>query len=72
MGYFEVRFYISELKWGNKFQEFILENWTRFLDDCQALLDKNKVKPLELSETLNFVNQAVQFTMEFSDKTFLF
>ena len=69
MGYFEVRFYnICELKWGKEFQEFILENWSRFLDDCQTPLDKNKVKPDELLETLNSVNKAIQFTMEFSDK----
>ena len=31
MGYFEVHFYnICELKWGKEFQEFILENWSRF------------------------------------------
>ena len=69
MGYFEVHFYnICELKWGKEFQEFILENWSRFLDDCQTPLDKNKVKPDELLETLNSVNEAIQFTMEFSDK----
>ena len=69
MGYFEFHFYnICELKWGKEFQEFILENWSRFLDDCQTPLDKNKVKPEELLETLNSVNEAIQFTMEFSDK----
>ena len=46
----------------------ILENWSRFLDDCQTTLDKNKVKPEELLETLNSVNEAIQFTIEFSDK----
>ena len=69
MGYFAFRFYnICEHKWGKEFQEFILENWSRFLDDCQTPLDKNKVKPEELLETLNSVNGAIQFTMEFSDK----
>ena len=34
MGYFDVHFYICELKWGKELQEFILENWSRFLDDC--------------------------------------
>ena len=69
MEYFEFHFYnICELKWGKEFQEFILENWSRFLDDCQTPLDKNKVKPEELLETLNSVNKAIQFTMEFSDK----
>ena len=31
MRYFDVYFYkIFELKWGKKFQEFILEIWNRF------------------------------------------
>ena len=69
MGYFEVHFYnICELKWGKEFQEFILENWSRFLGDCQTPLDKNMVKPEKLLETLNSVNEAIQFTMEFSKK----
>ena len=52
MGYFEVHFYnIWELIWGKEFKEFILENYSRFLDDCQTSLDKNKVKPEELLET---------------------
>ena len=69
MGYFEVHFYnICELKWGKEFQQFILKNWSRFLDDCQTPLDKNTVKPEKLLETLNSVNEAIQFTMEFSKK----
>ena len=67
MGYLEVHFYNTcELKWGKEFQELILENWSCFLDGCP--LDKNKVKPDELLETLKSVNEAIQFTMEFSDK----
>ena len=43
MGYFEVYFYnICELKWEKEFQGFILENWSRILDDCQTPLDKKK------------------------------
>ena len=64
MGYFEVQFYnICELKWGKKFQEFVLENLSRFLDDCQTPLDKNTVKPEELLKTLNSVNEVIQFTI---------
>ena len=47
---------------GNKnsrIQKFILENWSRFLVDSQTPLDKNKVKPLELLETLNSVKEAI-------------
>ena len=69
MRYFEVHFYnICQLKWGKEFQELILENWSHFLDDCKTPLDENKVKPEELLETLNSVNEAIQFTMEFGDK----
>ena len=53
---------------GKKFQEFVLKNWSRFLDDCQTPLDKNKVKPEELLETLTFAYKAIQFPMKFSDK----
>ena len=55
-----------------KFQEFILENWSRFLNDCQTPLDKNKVKPQEVLQTLNSVNEAIQFTVEFNDKEIRF
>ena len=72
MGYFEVHSYSCELKQGKEFQEFILENRSRFLDDCQTPLDKNKVKLEKLLETLNSVNEAIQFTMEFSDKEISF
>ena len=69
MGYFEVHFYdICELKWGKEFKEFILENWGRFLDERQTPLDKNTIKPEELLGTFYSVNEAIEFTMEFSDK----
>ena len=69
IGYLEVQFYnTGELKQGKEFQEFILENWSRFLDDCQTQLDKSKVKPEELLATLNSVNRVIQFTMNFSEK----
>ena len=55
-GYCEVHFYnIWELKWGREFPEFILENWSCFLDSCQAPLNKNNVKPQELLDTLNSI-----------------
>ena len=39
MEYFEVYFYnIRELKKGKEFQEFILENWSHFLDDSQNII----------------------------------
>ena len=69
MGYSEVHFYNNyKLKWGKEFQELIFKHWSRFLDDCQTPLDKNTVKPKELLESLNSVNEPIQFTMESSDK----
>ena len=47
---------------------FFLDNWRHFLHDCQNPLDINKVKADQLLETLNSVNDAIKFTMEFSDK----
>ena len=55
MGYFEVHFYNNcELKWEKEFEEFILQNWNRFLDDCQTPLDKNKVKTWRVIRNLKF------------------
>ena len=65
---FRCSYNICKLKWGKEFEEFILENWSCFLDDCQTPLDKDKVKSEELLETLNSFNKAIQFTMEFSGK----
>lgn len=64
MGYFEIHICdIFEFKWGKVFQEFMSEDFSRFLDACQTALDKDKVKPQKLSKTLNYVNEAIQFTM---------
>ena len=71
--YFELHFYnICEFKWGKLFQEFILENLCRFLNVFQTPLDKDKVKPQLFLKTLNSVNEAVQFSMEFSNKKIYF
>ena len=57
MGYSEVHFYNNyKLKWGKEFQELIFKHWSRFLDDSQTPLHKNKVKPAEF-ETLNSVKK---------------
>ena len=68
MGYFEVQFYnICEVKWGREFQEFILQNWSRFLDDSQTPSDKNNVKPAELLVTLDSINKTIQFILKLSE-----
>ena len=68
MGYLEIKFYqICELKWGKDTRDFIYKNLSRFLDDCETLLDTTKVKPEELLETVNSIHQHIQFTMEYGD-----
>ena len=53
-------------------EKLVRQLWVPFSDDRERPLYRNKVKPEELLETLNFVNKAVQFTMKFSDKEILF
>ena len=68
MGYFEVQFYnICEVKRGREFQEFILQNWSHFLDDSQTPSDKNNVKPAELLVTLDSINKTIQFILKLSE-----
>ena len=44
-----------------------MENWERFLDDCEKLLKTDITKPDDLLAILNFVNNGIQFLMELSD-----
>ena len=68
MGFFEIKLYrICEIKWGNEFCNFLKENWSRYLDDCETPLNKNIITPAELLETINTINPAIQFTMEHSE-----
>ena len=68
IGYLEIKLYaICEIKWGAAISKFIYENWSRFLDDCEILLDKSIVKPEELLEVLNSINFHIKFTMDYSD-----
>ena len=57
---------------GKRISKIYLRKLESFLDDRERPSYRNKVKPEELLETLNFVNKAVQFTMKFSDKEILF
>ena len=68
IGYLEIKLYaICEIRWGATISKFIYENWSRFLDDCEILLDKSVVKPEELLEVLNSINVYIKFTMDYSD-----
>ena len=43
---------------------YVYENWSRFLDDCEMPLDIRIVIPEELLNVLNFINENTQYTME--------
>ena len=44
-----------------------MENWERFLDDCEILLKTDLIKPDDLLTILNSVNNDIQFSMELND-----
>ena len=55
MGFFELTVYdLCRNKFGEDLGHFILENWSRFLDDCETLLEKNKISPN--SDLLSILN----------------
>ena len=65
MGYLELKFYnICNNKFGVNLGNFILNSWSRYLDDCETPLDKTKINPEALLEILNSINPSIQFTME--------
>ena len=67
MGFFELTFYdLCKIKFRQDLENFIFENWSRFLDDCETLLEANKINPNDLLSTLNSINPSIQFTMEYS------
>ena len=44
---------------------FIFENWGSFLDDCETLLEENRINPNDLLRTLNSINPPIQFTVDY-------
>ena len=67
MGFFELTFYnLCRDKLGEDLGNFIFENWSRFLDDCETLLEENKINPNDLLSILNSINPSIQFTTEYS------
>ena len=38
----------------------------KFLDDCETLLEENKINPNDLLSILNSINLSIQFTMKLS------
>ena len=44
-----------------------MENWKRFLDDCEILLKTDLIKPDDLLTILNSVNNEIQYSVELND-----
>ena len=68
MGYHEIKLYdLIELNYSVDIRQYFVENWKRFLDDCQILLKTDLIKPDDLLTILNSVNNNIQFSMELND-----
>ena len=57
---------------GKRILRIYFRKLESFLDGCETPLDKNKIKPEELLETLNSVNEAIQFTWSLVTRKFPF
>ena len=67
MRFFELTFYdLYKDRFGVDLGNFIFENWSRLLDDCETLLEENKINPNDLLSILNSINPSIQFIMEYS------
>ena len=67
MGYLEIKLYETcEIKFNTTVRNFIYDNWSRFLDDCEIILNREMMTPETLLQILNSLNPAIQFTMETS------
>ena len=66
VGFLEIKLYtIIEVKYGPDKRLEFEEEWFRFLDDCEILLDQlNLMSATELLQILNELNKFVKFTME--------
>ena len=68
VGYSEIKLYnLCEQNWGVEMRNYVYENWSLFLDDCEILLDQIKVTPEEFLEMLNSININIQYAMEKSE-----
>ena len=73
MGFFELTFYdLCKDKFREDLGNFIFENWSRFLNDCETLLEVCKINRNYLLSILNSINPSIQFPMEYSKNAILF
>ena len=65
MAYHEIQVYfVINNTYGLVVSKLFEENWFRFLDDCETLLNTKLIKPNDLLTILGQVNPNLQFTME--------
>ena len=56
IGFFELTFYdLCKDRFGEDLGNFIFANWSYFLDDCETLLEENKISPNDVLSILNSV-----------------
>ena len=68
MGYHEIKLYdLIALNYNLDIRQYFVENWERFLDDCEILLKTDLIKPDDLLTILNSANNDIQFSMELND-----
>ena len=68
MGYHEIKLYdLIELNYNLDIRQYFVENWKRFLDDCEILLKTDLIKPDDLLTILNSVSNNFQILMELND-----
>ena len=67
-GYHEIKLYdLIELNYNLDITQYFVENWNRFLDDCEILLNTDLIKADDLLIILNSVNNDIKFSMELND-----
>ena len=73
MGYHEIKLYdLIALNYNLDIRQYFVENWERFLDDCEILLKTDLIKPDHLMTIINSANNDIQFSMELNDSKLSF
>ena len=72
MRFFQLTFYnLCKDRFGEDLGNFIFENWSRFLDFCETLLDENKMNPYDFLNILNSINPSFQSQWNIVKMSFL-
>ena len=68
MGYQKIkRCVLIKSNYNLKITQYFVENWKKFLDDCEIRLKANLIKPDDLLTIPNCVNNDTKFPVELSD-----